>query len=153
DANPGATRSGTLTIAGQTLTVTQAGSNYVTANLLPTVVPSGLKSPAGLAVDRQGNVYIADGGNNAIYAWIASTQQFTSPVTFGLNNPQGVAVSATGIVYIADGGHNAIKEWNPSTGQLSTLVSSGLNDPQGVAVDAAGNVYIADTMNSAVKEW
>ena len=29
DANPGATRTGTLTIAGQTLTVTQAGSTYV----------------------------------------------------------------------------------------------------------------------------
>ena len=32
DANSGATRSGTLTIAGQTLTVTQAGSSYVAAN-------------------------------------------------------------------------------------------------------------------------
>src|ERR1022692_1781020 len=32
DANPGATRTGTFTIAGQTLTVTQAGSTYVSAN-------------------------------------------------------------------------------------------------------------------------
>src|SRR5262249_16111496 len=32
DANGGATRSGTLTIAGLTLTVTQAGSTYVAAN-------------------------------------------------------------------------------------------------------------------------
>jgi trimeric autotransporter adhesin len=38
DANPGATRTGTLTIAGQTLNVTQAGSNYVAAQLA-TLVP------------------------------------------------------------------------------------------------------------------
>ena len=39
DANSGATRSGTLTIAGQTLTVTQAGSSYVAANPVSTLVP------------------------------------------------------------------------------------------------------------------
>ena len=39
DANPGATRSGTLTIAGQTLTVTQAGSTYVAAGPVTTLVP------------------------------------------------------------------------------------------------------------------
>src|SRR5262245_36178027 len=38
DANPGATRSGTLTIAGQTLTVTQAGGTYLAARPLTTLV-------------------------------------------------------------------------------------------------------------------
>ena len=42
DANPGATRTGTLTIAGQTLTVTQAGSTYVAADPVTTLVSSGL---------------------------------------------------------------------------------------------------------------
>ena len=41
DANPGATRTGTLTIAGQTLTVTQAGSTYVAAGPVTTLVSSG----------------------------------------------------------------------------------------------------------------
>src|SRR5262245_51808674 len=49
DANPGATRSGTLTIAGLTLTVTQAGSTYVPANPLTTLVSSGLYAPFGMA--------------------------------------------------------------------------------------------------------
>src|SRR5580700_9683254 len=51
DANTGATRTGTLTIAGQTLTVTQAGSNYVAVNALATLVSSGLVQPQGIAVD------------------------------------------------------------------------------------------------------
>ena len=47
DANPGGTRTGTLTIAGQTLTVTQAGATYVSANPLTTLADSssGLTIP------------------------------------------------------------------------------------------------------------
>ena len=63
DANPGATRTGTLTIAGQTLTVTQAGSTYVAAGAVTTLVSSGLYYPYGVAVDGAGNVYIADTDN------------------------------------------------------------------------------------------
>src|ERR1017187_9893754 len=37
DANPGGTRSGNLTIAGQTLTITQAGSNYVASGIVTTL--------------------------------------------------------------------------------------------------------------------
>jgi hypothetical protein len=51
DTHPGPTRAGTLTVAGQTLTVTQAGSTYVAANPLTTLVSSGLDHPSGVAVD------------------------------------------------------------------------------------------------------
>ena len=45
DANTGATRTGTLTIAGLTLSVTQAGSGYVAANAVTTLVSAALASP------------------------------------------------------------------------------------------------------------
>ena len=151
DANTGATRTGTLTIAGQTLTVTQAPSTYVAAGPL-NLVSSGLRDPLGVAVDGSGNVYIADSFNNAIKEYHASTQQVTTLVSTGLNTPQGVAVDGSGNVYIADSNNNAIKEYNASTQQVTTLVSTGLNTPKGVAVDGSGNVYIADTSNNAIKE-
>lgn len=46
DANPGATRTGTLTIAGSTLVVTQAGSGYVAVSPTTTEIDSGLSPPA-----------------------------------------------------------------------------------------------------------
>ena len=152
DANSGATRSGTLTIAGQTYTVTQAGSTYVAARPLTTLV-SGLTRPPSVAVDAAGNVYIADYNNNAVKEWSATTQQVSTLVSAGLNSPEGVAVDAAGDVYIADTYNGAVKEWSATTHQVSTLVSAGLKSPQGVAVDAAGNVYVADVGNNAVKEW
>jgi trimeric autotransporter adhesin len=59
------TRTGTLTIAGQTITVTQAGTNYLgpTGSGPPvTLVSPGLNSPQGVAVDGTDNAYIADTG-------------------------------------------------------------------------------------------
>jgi DNA-binding beta-propeller fold protein YncE len=153
DPNPGLTRAGTLTIAGQTLTVIQAGSTYVAAGSLTALLSSNLNNPVGLAVDGAGDVYIADSGGNAIMEWTPSGAVSTTLVSSNLNNPHGVAVDANGNVYIADSGHNAIKEWTKSNGTVIALVSSNLNNPLGVAVDGAGNVYIADTFNNAVKEW
>ncbi len=153
DANTGPTRTGTLTIAGFTLSVTQAGSGYVAANPVITLASASLANPASVALDSAGNVYLADPTNNTIQKWNATTHQLTVLVSSGLSSPFGVAVDSAGNVYIADTGHNAIKEWRVSTQTVTTLVSSGLSGPEGVDVDAAGNVYIADTGHSAIKEW
>ena len=145
-------RTGTLTIAGLTVSVIQAGTNYVGPGPLLTLVSSGLSTPDGIAVDGSGNVYIADNGNNAVKEWSAATQQVTSLVSSGLHSPKGLAVDGSGNVYVADSLNNAIKEWSAATQQVSTLASSGLTAPTGLAVDAFGNVYFADS-TSAIKEW
>jgi DNA-binding beta-propeller fold protein YncE len=153
DANPNATaRNGTLTIAGQTLTVTQAGTSYVAA--AASALVSGLNSPSGVAVDGSGNVFIADYGDSAIKEWVAATGTVSTLVSTGLSGPLSVAVDGSGNVYIADTGNKAIKEWVKATSTVTTLVSSGLDNPEGVAVDGSGNVYIADgEINDALKEW
>jgi hypothetical protein len=66
DANPGSTRSGIITIGNKTLTVTQAGSNYVVAGPVTTLA-SALNGIVGVAVDGAGNIYIADTGNSTIW--------------------------------------------------------------------------------------
>ncbi|HEY4417247.1 MAG TPA: LamG-like jellyroll fold domain-containing protein, partial [Verrucomicrobiae bacterium] len=153
DVNPGVTRIGTLTIDGQTLTVVQAASTYKAAPANPTTLASsGLSAPAGVSVDNNGNVYIADAYNNAIKKWTPTNNALTTLVASGLNNPFGVAVDNAGSVYIADTHNNAIKKWTANN-TVTTLVSSGLNLPYSVAVDNAGNVYIADLGNNAIKKW
>jgi trimeric autotransporter adhesin len=83
-----------------------------------------LNTPVGVAVDKSGNLYIADQGNNVVR--MVSTSGIIS--TFAGNGTQG---------YSGNGG--------PAT-------SAQLNGPQGVAVDSSGNVYIADTLNSVIRE-
>ena len=153
--DPFGTRTGTLTIAGSTLTVTQTGGSYFPADPLTTLVATGLSAPRAVAVDGSGNVFIADTGNNAIEKWNAATGQVTTIVSSGLNAPEGVAVDAsTGDVYIADTGDSAIKEWSSTTGEVTTLVSDPVlvSVPEGIAVDGSGNVYFTKDGNS-VMEW
>ena len=161
DANAGATRSGTLTIAGQTFTIIQAGSTYVAANPLTTnLVSSGLNSPRGAAVDGAGNVYIADVNNHAVKKWTATNNTVTTLVNAtqvpGIV-PEGVAVDGAGNVYIADQGNGAIEEWSEAPGHAVTTLVNQTQIPNlipfGVAVDAAGNVSIADLGNSAFERW
>ena len=145
-------QTGTLTIAGLPFTVTQAGANYTPVYPVTALVSSGLSLPQAVAVDTQGNVYIADQGTNAITQWNAATGQVTALVDSGLNAPAGLAVDGQGNVYIADSGHNAIKQWIAATGQVTTRLT-GLSGPQGLALDALGNLYIADTGNQTVQKW
>jgi streptogramin lyase len=152
-ANPNAAAQiGTLTIAGLTFTVNQAGTSFVPVTALNTLVSSGLISPQGVAVDASGNVYIADSGNNAIKEWNVNSQQVGTLVSTGLLDPSGLAVDSQGNVYIADEKHNAIKKWTASTGLVTSLVP-GLASPVGVAVDNLGNVYFSDTSHHYLDEW
>ena len=151
NSNSGDTRTGTVTINGQTVSVTQSGSNYVAAGAV-TLVSAGLYEPGGVAVDGAGNVYVSD-IYDAIHKWTAPNGPVTILVSSNLLGPFGVAVDTAGNVYIADTDHNAIKKWTVATGTMTTLVSAGLYQPYGLAVDSAGNVYIADTENNAIKKW
>lgn len=154
DANPGGPRVGTVTVGDHVVTVTQAGSNYVAARPITTLI-SGLGYPSALIVDGSGNVIYPDPGNNVVNEWIASSNTITNlvPSSAGLNYPDGVAEDPAGNLYIADYQNDAIKIRYATNGLVAPLVTAGLGFVQAVALDSANNVYICDTTHNAVKMW
>lgn len=83
-----------------------------------------LQAPSRVAVDKAGDVYIADQGNNVIRKLITAT---------GIIN----TIAGTGTAgYSGDGG--------PAT-------KATLSSPQGVALDSDGNVFITESGNSVVR--
>jgi streptogramin lyase len=139
DENTGATRTGTLTIAGQTLTVTQAGSSYLPAGALTTLCSGN--EPDDVAVDTNGNVYFANFGDNSISEWNPVTDKVTKVITSGLGGPEGIASDGMGNIYIDDSYGASIYELIGGSAPLTTLVKSPTIFPNSLAVDNNGNIY------------
>jgi hypothetical protein len=133
------------------------GANVQASPALQSAFGSGLKTPAQVATDGLGNVYIADPGLGKILMYAAGSTTSSTAVSIGtgLTSPTGVAVDGAGDVFIADSGTGSVYEvpFGPSgrnaAGQV-TLVSglgtTGLN----LAADGLGNLYIADPSNARV---
>jgi len=140
-----------------------------------------LNNPMGLAADADGNIYIADNGNNVVrvvntagiiknfagtgasgYSGDGDTAHYGT-----LRLPQALAISATGDLFIAEGGNHIIRKVAAGTRIMSTVAGTGaagnmgdggsalaarLNTPSGVAVSASGDIYIADVLNNKVRK-
>ncbi|HVV55633.1 MAG TPA: NHL repeat-containing protein [Mucilaginibacter sp.] len=134
-------------------------------------------TPLGVAVDKAGNVYVADYGNDLIRmispAGVVSTIAGKSGVPGNADGidtaarfdlPEGLAVDAAGNIYVADNGNNTIRKIAPG-GTVTTLAGTGtagfangsgtaasFNSPFGIAVDGAGNIYVADSGNNMIRK-
>jgi sugar lactone lactonase YvrE len=168
--------------------ITPAGTNWSVSTLAGKPGVSGTNDgpaasalfdePEGVAVDRSGNVYVADTWNHTIRVITSANQVSTlagSPGIAGTNNgtgsgalfnqPQDVAVDSFGYLYVADTGNHAIRKMTIS-GTVSTLAgapgsfgsvdAAGSNarfyQPAALSVDGQANVYVADYYNSTVRK-
>ncbi len=137
--------------------------------------------PQGVAVDKAGNLYVADSGGETIRKvtpvgtnWMVTTlaglfdyygSRDGTGTNARFNFPTSVAVDSTGNVYVADTLNHLIRKVTPA-GVVTTFAGAagvvGSTDgmgtaarfyaPTGVAVDSADNVYVADTYNNTIRK-
>src|SRR4029453_2195003 len=116
-----------------------------------------LSQPRGVAVDEDGNAYVADFGNDRIQKFDAQ-QQFVKawggrgdlPGQF--KQPGAVAVGPDGLVYVADTWNQRVQVFTPD-GEYKREWADKYYGPRGIAVAPSGAVYLADTGNHRVRKF
>ena len=138
--------------------------------------PDRFDNPSGIAVDKAGNIYVADWNNDEVRK---ITGQGTTTIIAGSRNPGasngiskaatfylpgGIAVDGKGNIFVADTYNNMIREIKPN-GWVTTLAGQkkkGAQDgkgataaflhPQGIAIDGLGNIIVADMGNNTIRQ-
>ncbi len=132
-------------------------------------------TPSGIALDAQGNLYVADTGNHAIRKispqGAVSTLAGDGTPGFAdgagalarFNGPMGVAVASDGRVYVADTWNDRIRVI-ATDGTVTTLAGGGspgwedgrgasarFDTPTDLKFDSHGNLWVADLQNNALR--
>ena len=128
--------------------------------------PRVLSDPFGIAVAKDGTIYVGDAGENNHIRKISPDGQLTTFTNGGndFDTPSGIALDANGNLYVADTSNNRVRKVTPQ-GEVSTIAGDGtagyldgpaaharFNGPVGVAVDPPGNVFVADTYNDRIRK-
>ena len=143
---------------------------------------AALNEPAALAVDAQGQLYIADQSNNRVRAVDLKTGMIRTVAGMGsaaydgdgkpaaessLAGPSGLAVTA-GTLYIADTFNSRIRSVDLVTGMIATAVgdggsyryqspddppSSSVSRPSGITLDREGNLFLTDSDSHLIRRW
>jgi sugar lactone lactonase YvrE len=140
-----------------------------------------LGGPYGVAIDRAGDLFIADYSNQRIRRVDATTHIITTvagngtygstgdgglATAAGLVGPVAVAIDGAGDFFIGDGYGNRVRRVDATTGIITTVAGNGtpgfsgdggpataaeLNYPADVAIDGAGALFITDTGNERIR--
>ncbi len=157
-----------VSASGNITTVAGTGTSGYSGDSGPATAAE-LSSAYSVALDTNGNLFIADYGNNVVRkvdtAGIITTFAGGSAGT-SLAFPSGVVTDMAGNIYISDAQYSLIRKVTPS-GTMTNIAGTGgpgfsgdggaataasVSHPWGIAIDTFGNIYIADYSNYRIRK-
>jgi sugar lactone lactonase YvrE len=136
---------------------------------------SGFSDPFGVAVAKDGTIYVSDAGESNRIRKISPDGNVTTLAggsegyadgvgpAASFNTPSGLALGPGGNLFVADTANNRIRKITPD-GRVSTVAGDGtagyvdgpaakarFNGPIGLAVSEGGDIYVADTYNDVIR--
>lgn len=126
-------------------------------------------SPTGIALDTDGNIYVADTDNHSIQKFdkagkfLARWGSEPSSQEGQFYYPRGLAVGPDSVMYVADSGNNRVQKFDLEGNVQKAWGKFGFawrgadmgkfDVPWGLATDQDGNVYVSDTSNARIQKF
>jgi DNA-binding beta-propeller fold protein YncE len=124
---------------------------------------SSMTWPAGIALDKAGNVYVADEWRNQIVMFTKDGEVIgrwgaTGKGAGEMDGPNGITFDAQDNLLVSDGRNHRVQKFTKDGKFISQFGKQGahngeLNYPWGITVDKDGNIYVADWRNDRVQKF
>ena len=122
-----------------------------------------LRDPFGVATDKNGAVYVADGDTGQI--WQFDAKGAGRVVAQNLKTPSGLAVTQDGALIVAETGAHVVRRISLPDGAATIIAgqpdqagdsdgagpAARFNGPVGIAIAADQTIYVADTYNDRIR--
>ena len=122
------------------------------------------KTPHGLRVDAQGNVWVTDNARHVVYRMSRAGQVTLTLGTLdkggagatNLRSPDDLVFDSKGLIYVADAGNKRIAKFDADGKYLAEWGRGGKEPGQfstahGLAIDSKDRIYVADRGNNRVQ--
>lgn len=155
---------GTLYVAGagsQVRVFDAAGSPRGTIGQ-PGTAPGQLQQPVDVAVDRGGDVYVADDRNGRVEKFAPDGRHLLTVGTPGegreqLSRPRAVAVDGSGLITVGQGDDFLVKRFRPDGSYLDAFGRSHADENMwrigGLAFDEDDNAYLTQVVGHRIQSF
>jgi len=142
----------------------ESGSGAITPSIIIQPVAGSIATPAGMAFDSDGSLWIANFANGTIVRFdksqlTSSGAPVPSRTITGIANPTGLAFDASGALWVSDLNLNTVSSYLRSqlltSGNKEPAIVLGANgnlfvNPAGIAFDSFNNMWVANVSGESV---
>jgi sugar lactone lactonase YvrE len=116
----------------------------------------GLDEPRGLAIDAEGDIWVANYAGDSIVELSPLGVPMTGSGGItgnGVSFPSSIAIDGNGTVWVTSGDPAAVSSFTSSGSAVASITSGGLLDPDGLAIDSSNNVWVLNPGNSSLVKY
>jgi hypothetical protein len=105
----------------------------------------GISWPQGTVSDLQGNIWVANCGNDTVTVYPDGEPGAAKSLPAGIEKPFDIAFNLAGQAFVTGNDSDSVAMLNPDgTPARSPITGGGLSQPLGIAADTHGNMWVSN---------
>jgi hypothetical protein len=128
-----------------------AGSCYVLVYPKGAKAPSerinGFDLPVGLAIDKDGNLYVGDALQNVVWEVPRDSQTPIKLTLNGLDDPVGLAIDPSNNLWVANNANSTVLGFHLGDSSAFATITSGLSGPYSTAFEKTGTLFVGNSLH------